>query len=66
MAGINVEESWINRLGCVIRCKVDNWPLKFLGLLLGGHPRSESFWDLVAEKVSRKTGLLEKILHIPG
>lgn len=35
-------------------CTVQQWPLKYLGMPLGGNPRSISFWDLVVERVNKK------------
>lgn len=35
MVGIHVEEPWISRLASIIGCKVDIWPLNYLGLPLG-------------------------------
>lgn len=39
---------------CMVGCRVDQWSIKYLGLLLGGLPRCISFWDPIVEKVSKK------------
>lgn len=49
--GVGMQETIFARL---FGCKVEAWPLKYLGLLLSGFPRSLSFWDPVAERVQKK------------
>ncbi|RVW80650.1 hypothetical protein CK203_044356 [Vitis vinifera] len=34
--------------------KVSEWPLSYLGLPLGGNPKTISFWDPVVERISRR------------
>ncbi|KAM7513904.1 hypothetical protein LguiA_003487 [Lonicera macranthoides] len=43
-------EEWATRSGC----EIENWPLKYLGLPLGGNPNSLEFWNPVLEKVKKK------------
>lgn len=62
---IHVEDNILGNLADVIGCKVGRWPLKDLGMPIGGNPKAVSFWDLVVEKVSRKL-VLEEILHLVG
>ena len=33
---------------------MSKWPLSYLGLPLGGNPKSKVFWDSVVEKVARR------------
>ena len=35
-------------------CEVGVWPIKCLGLPLGGNPRKVDFWDSVVTKVSER------------
>lgn len=60
MAGIHVEEQWMIGLVSVLKCKVGEWIVIYLGFPLGGYLRSISFWDLVVEKVSKKFACLKK------
>lgn len=52
--GHHVEDRELEFLVEVMGCKVGSWPMKYLGMLLGGNPRAVSFWDPVVEKVSKK------------
>lgn len=40
MAGIGVEDMELVEFTQLFGCKVESWPLKYLGLPLGGTPRS--------------------------
>lgn len=44
----------------MIGCSLGDWPLKYLGLFLGGRPKSTTFWDPVVEKVSKKLACWKK------
>jgi len=37
-----------------VGCEIEKWPLKYLGMPLGGNPNSTEFWNLVLEKVKKK------------
>lgn len=50
----------------MISCNVDAWPIKYLGVPLGGQPRSTTFWDLVVEKVSKKLACWKKYISLGG
>lgn len=43
-------DGYTNFLGC----RVEEWPLKYLGLPLWGRPKSVFFWDPVVERVHMK------------
>lgn len=38
----------------ILRCKVESFPISYLGLPLGGQPHLCSFWDPVIMKVEKK------------
>lgn len=52
--GIEVEESFLANFATVLGCSVGSWPVKYLGIPLGGNPKSVALWDPVVEKVSKK------------
>lgn len=43
MVGIHVDNTNIQSLTSLIGCRVGSWPLKYLGMPLGGNPRAISF-----------------------
>lgn len=53
-AGIEVRGNVLLQIGQIPRCKVVDWPLKYLDLPLGGAHRSLSFWDPVIERIQNK------------
>lgn len=54
LVGIGIDDmvlsSYVDNFGC----RVESWPLKYLGMLLGGNPRAACFWDPVLERVQKK------------
>jgi len=54
VSGINLEDREEVRLGRLAGCDVLCWLLTYLGMLLGGNPRSVNFWELVLEKIYKK------------
>ncbi|RVW91546.1 hypothetical protein CK203_046140 [Vitis vinifera] len=38
----------------LLDCKASGWPILYLGLPLGGNPKSGSFWDPVIERISSR------------
>ena len=52
--GINTGQELLSSLASVFYCKVSEWPLSYLGLPLGGYPKTIGFWDLVVERISRR------------
>lgn len=63
LAGIGVDDrelvSFSNNFGCTVQ----QWPLIYLGMPLGGNPSVISFWDPVVERVNRKLITWKKILY---
>ncbi|KAM2004953.1 hypothetical protein FF1_000090 [Malus domestica] len=51
LVGINSDCEKIYRLASSWGCEVGAWPMSYLGLPLGGKPKSIKFWDPVVEKV---------------
>lgn len=54
LASIGVVKEDLEHFSTILRCKVEDWPLKYLGLPLGGSPKLISFWDLVVERMQKK------------
>ena len=54
LLGINLEDGEIKELAEVLGCSVGVWPMLYLGLPLGGNPRSRSFWEPVIRRVSKR------------
>ncbi|RVW84964.1 hypothetical protein CK203_039503 [Vitis vinifera] len=52
--GINLDHNHLSRLALLLDCKASDWPILYLGLLLGGNPIACGFWDLVIERISRR------------
>ncbi|CAL8989771.1 unnamed protein product [Prunus brigantina] len=54
LVGIGRSPSYLNRLAGGWGCAVGDWPMKYLGLPLGGNPKAIVFWDPVLKKVQRR------------
>ncbi|KAM2375829.1 hypothetical protein ACFXTH_044543 [Malus domestica] len=54
LAGINSKSEKLNRMADSWGCEVGCWPIKYLGLPLGGRPRAIKFWDPVVETMERR------------
>ena len=54
LCGINTSHDQISKLALMLGCTISNWHLMYLGLPLGGNPKSISFWDPVIDRVSRR------------
>ncbi|RVX10571.1 putative ribonuclease H protein [Vitis vinifera] len=52
--GINLEQNHLSRLAEMLDCKASGWPILYLGLPLGGNPKTSDFWDPVIERISRR------------
>ncbi|RVW28020.1 Polycomb group protein EMBRYONIC FLOWER 2 [Vitis vinifera] len=52
--GINLEQNHFSRLAELLDCKVFGWLIPYLGLPLGGNPKTCGFWDPVIERISRR------------
>lgn len=63
MVGIHVEEEELVTMVGIMGCQTGRWALQYLGMPLGGNPKSVSFWDLVVEKVAKKLTVWK--LYIP-
>ena len=54
ISGINTRQEMLSSLALVLECRVSEWPLSYLGLPLGGNPKTIGFWDPVVERISRR------------
>ncbi|KAL5543390.1 hypothetical protein UlMin_007174 [Ulmus minor] len=54
LAGISLTKEEVGVLASEVGCEKGSWPMKYLGLPLGGNPNSAEFWNPVIEKVSKR------------
>ena len=54
--GINTDPVFLQNLADMSGCVVGEWPIKYLGLPLGGNPRKTEFWEPVLSKVAKRLG----------
>ena len=54
ISGINTSQELLSSLASIHDCKVLEWPLSYLGLPLGGNPKTIGFWDLMVERIYRE------------
>ena len=54
IVGIHSNEEKVLNVANTLGCEVGCWHLKYLGLPLGGNPKSINFWNLVVEKIQFK------------
>ncbi|XP_073066025.1 uncharacterized protein [Primulina eburnea] len=60
LLGLNRLDDEVDALAAAIGCKKDQWPIKYLGLPLGGDPKKLEFWTPVISKMSTKLGAWKK------
>ena len=51
---INTDSVLLQELATLSGCDLGEWPIKYLGLPLGGNPQMIDFWDLVVTKVAKR------------
>ncbi|XP_028084934.1 uncharacterized protein LOC114286053 [Camellia sinensis] len=54
VVGITLEHSCEQRMAAMLGCPIDKFPLRCLGLPLGGDPRTEAFWNPVFVKIGKR------------
>ena len=54
LLGINTDVTLLHQLADLSGCEIGDWPIKYLGLPLGGNPRRIDFWDPVVTKVAKR------------
>ncbi|GMQ06052.1 hypothetical protein CsSME_00050793 [Camellia sinensis var. sinensis] len=54
VAGINVDSRLIQSVVDLLGCGIETFPMKYLGLPLGGNPRGDMFWNPVVEKIGKR------------
>ena len=52
--GLGVDDDIVSSLADWVGCEVGVWPINYLGLPLGGNPRSRNFWEPVISKVTKR------------
>ena len=54
LLGIKLKAEEVAYLVDLLQCSVGAWPIKYLGLQLGGNPTKKKFWELVITKVAKR------------
>ena len=54
LLGINIDDDMLQNLASLSGCEVGAWPIKYLGLPLGGNPWKLDFWEPVVSKVKKR------------
>ena len=54
MLGINLEEEEVAYLADLVQCLVEIWPIKYLGIPLGGNHTRKKFWEPIETKIAEK------------
>ncbi|RVW36866.1 LINE-1 retrotransposable element ORF2 protein [Vitis vinifera] len=58
--GINLEQNHLSRLAEMLDCKASGWPILYLGLPLGGNPKTSGFWDPIPASVAAKIEKMQR------
>lgn len=53
-AGLNLNEGDLDVYSRILCCEKEEWPIKYLGLPLGGNQKSVILWQPILEKMSKK------------
>ena len=54
LLGINTDDELLQNMAAMFGCEVGVWPIKYLGLLLGGNSRKIDFWEPMVTKVAKR------------
>lgn len=54
VAGICANSSQVQQVVALLGCGIETFPMKYLGLPLGGNPRSEVFWNPIVEMIGKR------------
>ena len=60
MLGINLEEEEVAYLADLVQCLVGIWPIKYLGLPLGGNHTRKKFWEPIVTKIAERLDGLKR------
>lgn len=67
ICGIGITGSALAEFACLLNCKSQNLPIKYLGLPLGANPKRKKTWKPVVDKVKlRLAGWKMKLLSFAG
>ena len=51
---INTDDELLPNMAALSVCELRVWPIKYLGLPLGGNPRKINFWEPIVTKVTKR------------
>ena len=52
--GINTDIDLLNYMSTISGCEIGVWPIRYLGLPLGGNPCKVDFWEPMVKKVAKR------------
>ena len=65
LLGMGVDEDSVTSLVELVGCEIGEWPITYLGMPLAGNPCSQSFWEPVISKVTKRLdGWMEKSFFV--
>jgi len=67
VGGLGLDESMLNVFSTTLNCKHMKIPFVYLGMPIGGNPRSTQFWQPMIEKVSTRLSIWKgKLISMAG
>lgn len=66
LLGINQSEMELDSLAAEFGCRKKSWPIKYLGVPLGGNPTKAVFWEPVLSKMKKKLASWKKAFLLRG
>ncbi|XP_057443259.1 uncharacterized protein LOC130735191 [Lotus japonicus] len=51
---IAIDELLVRRMAAILHCRISKFPLVYLGIPLGGNPKSLRFWDSIILKIKKR------------
>lgn len=66
LSGIKIPRQEVVTLAQIMGCKVENFPIKYLGLPLGANPNRISTWEPVIERMERRLSIWRGRQNLTG
>lgn len=64
--GINLDDEKVNDRAIKMGCRVENFPINYLGFVLGGNQKRVAFWDPLVDKFKAKLDVWRHFLLSKG
>lgn len=62
--GINLNDEEVKEFAGIMRCSIQNWPISFLGLPLGGKHKSMAFWGQLVKRFPNRLAVGNEITYL--